>query len=206
MFTRLVKLPNNFTGGYSSSFFSSAIFTYIFFNVYLFLRQRETERERGRGRERRRHRIRSGLQAPSCQHRARSGAGTHGPRDHDLSRSRPLNQLSHPGAPLYATFWIICSVLYCSSWILSSKASILFTDFIKAFFTSKSFVRLIFYLNILFLTERERERERRRGRERERGRQRIWSRLHADSREPDLWLELTNHEIMTWAKVGQFNQ
>ena len=30
----------------------------------------------------------------------RRGARTHGPRDHDLSRSRMLNRLSHPGGPL----------------------------------------------------------------------------------------------------------
>ena len=69
------------------------------FNVYLFLRQRETEHERGRGRERGRHRIGSRLQALSRQHRAQRGARTHRLRDRDLSWSRTLNQLSHPGAP-----------------------------------------------------------------------------------------------------------
>ena len=59
----------------------------------------------------------------------------------------------------------------------------------------------------LFLRERERERERERGREgergrgRERGRQRIPSRLHTISAEPEAGLntglELTNSEIMT---------
>ena len=43
-------------------------FFFIFFNLYLFLRQRETEHERGGGRERGRHRIGSRLQALSCQH------------------------------------------------------------------------------------------------------------------------------------------
>ena len=70
-----------------------------FFNVYLFLRQRETEHEWGRGRERGRHRIWSRLQALSHQNRAQRGARTHGPWDHDLSQSRTLNRLSHPGAP-----------------------------------------------------------------------------------------------------------
>ena len=51
------------------------------------------------GSERGRHRIRNRLQALSCQHRARCGARTHGPRDHDLSRSQMPNRLSHPGAP-----------------------------------------------------------------------------------------------------------
>ena len=40
-------------------------------------------------------------------------------------------------------------------------------------------------------------REREQGRGRERGRQGIRSRLRADSREPDVGLELTNGEIMT---------
>ena len=47
------------------------------FNVYLFLRESETKREWGRSRERGRHIIRSRLQAPSCQHRARCGARAH---------------------------------------------------------------------------------------------------------------------------------
>ena len=70
-----------------------------FFNVYLFSRQRETEHEQGRVRERGRHGIWNRLQALSCQHRARRGARTCEPRDHDPSRSRTLNRLSHPGAP-----------------------------------------------------------------------------------------------------------
>ena len=57
----------------------------LFSNVYLFLGQRETEHERGRGRERGRHRIGRRLQALSHQPRARRGARTHGPQDHDLA-------------------------------------------------------------------------------------------------------------------------
>ena len=60
---------------------------------------RETECEWGRGRERGRHRIWSRLQAPSHHHRAQHRAQTHVQRDHDLSQSRTLNGLSHPGAP-----------------------------------------------------------------------------------------------------------
>ena len=67
--------------------------------MFIFDRETETEHDHGRGRERGRHRSRSRLQALSCQHRARRGARTHRPRDHDLSRSRMLNPLSHPGAP-----------------------------------------------------------------------------------------------------------
>ena len=86
-------------------FVHTACFFFNFFlNVYLFLRQRETEHEQGRGRERGRHRIWNRLQALSCQHGARRGAQTHGPWDHDLSRSRTLNRPSHPGAPKVDSF------------------------------------------------------------------------------------------------------
>ena len=50
------------------------------------LRARDRARA-GVGTEREGDRIRSSLQALSCQHRARRGARTHGPRDHDLSRA-----------------------------------------------------------------------------------------------------------------------
>ena len=65
----------------------------------LFIFERETECEQEWRRERGRHRIGSRLQALSCQPRARRGARTHRPWDHDLSRSRTLNWLSHPDAP-----------------------------------------------------------------------------------------------------------
>ena len=38
-------------------------------------------------------------QALCEQRKARCGAQTHEPRDHDLSQSQVLNQLSQPGAP-----------------------------------------------------------------------------------------------------------
>ena len=43
--------------------------------------------------------IRGRLQALSCQHRTRHGAGTHEVQDHDLSGSWEFNPLSLPGAP-----------------------------------------------------------------------------------------------------------
>ena len=61
-----------------------------FFNVLMFIFEGETEHEQGRGRERGRHRIQSRLQALSLQHRARHGAWTHRPWDHDLSWSWTL--------------------------------------------------------------------------------------------------------------------
>ena len=69
----------------------SFFFFLIFKHLFTVEKQRDTEHEQGRGRERGRHRIRSRLQALSCQHRARRGARTHKPRDHDLSRSQSPN-------------------------------------------------------------------------------------------------------------------
>ena len=51
----------------------------------------------------------------------------------------------------------------------------------------------------LFIFERERKKANRGGAEREGDR--IPSRLHAVSTEPDAGLEFMNHEIMTWAKT-----
>ena len=46
-------------------------------------------------------------QAPHCQQWARCRAWTHQPRDH-VSRSLPLNRLSHPGAPEMYRFLCSC--------------------------------------------------------------------------------------------------
>ena len=75
-------------------------FIYIFKCFLMFIFETETECKLGRAeREKGRHRIWSRLQALSCQHRARRGARTHKPRDHDLSQSRTLIHLSYPSAP-----------------------------------------------------------------------------------------------------------
>ena len=76
----------------------SFVFFLTFLNAFFFICIWERERQsasRGGGRERRRHRIRSRLQALSSQHRARRGAQTHRPWDHDRSWSWTLNRLSH---------------------------------------------------------------------------------------------------------------
>ena len=74
------------------------------------------------------HRIRSGLQALSCQQRARHEAQTHELCDHDLNQSQMLNQLSHPGAPINTIFKALGhlgDVMYCfcfhfsQHWIVS---------------------------------------------------------------------------------------
>ena len=78
----------------------------IFFNVYWFLRERERECVSGEGAEKE---TQNPKPAPSSELSAQSprGARTHGPRDHDLSRSRTLNQLSHPGAPVVYFYQIL---------------------------------------------------------------------------------------------------
>ena len=61
--------------------------------------------------------------------------------------------------------------------------------------------QLVFFkVDLFILREREREREKERERGREQvsmGGQRIRYRLCTDSREPDVGLKLTNHEIVT---------
>ena len=113
--------------------------------IYFWERERETDCEWGRGRERGRHRIWSRIQALSCQHRDWRGARTHEPWDHDLSRSRTLNWLSHPGAPkifwyqsTYTLHWrplslklsrcavnfnTSCNLIHCRSQILRGSSS-----------------------------------------------------------------------------------
>ena len=74
-------------------------YLFLFFLTFIYFWHRERQSMNGGGSERGRHRVWNRLQALSCQHRAQRGARTHRPWDHDLSRSRKPNQLSHPGAP-----------------------------------------------------------------------------------------------------------
>ena len=64
----------------------------------------------------------------------------------------------------------------------------------------------IFFKFIYFERDREHEHEKKRGRER--GREKIPTRIHAVSPEPNLGLNPMNHEIMTSAKIksGTLNQ
>ena len=77
----------------------------MIFLTFIYFWDRERQSMNGGGSERGRHRMGNRLQALSCQHRARRGARTHGPWDHDPSRSWPLNRLSHPGAPILFYFF-----------------------------------------------------------------------------------------------------
>ena len=97
-----------------------SILVFVFFFIFLMFiyfwereTDRQTEHEWGRGRERGRHRNRGRLQALSCQHRAWREAWTHKQWDHDLSRSRMLNQLSHPGNS------VAFLILFLLTWFLA---------------------------------------------------------------------------------------
>ena len=79
-------------------------FTFIYFWETAWAREGQRERETQNSKQ---------LWALSCQHRARRGARTHGPWDHDLSQSRTPNWLSHPGAPRWVLFFFIHSGTRC---------------------------------------------------------------------------------------------
>ena len=58
------------------------------------------------------------------------------------------------------------------------------------------------FFNVYFFILREREREsENRGGTKKRGRQRILSRFHTVSTEPNVGLKIINHELMTWAQT-----
>ena len=80
---------------------------------------------------------------------------------------------------------IYCVVLPFISWVLISSPKII--------------KQVYYYYFFMFIHLRVRESKQ--GRSNVRGEQRIWSRLWADSREPNAGLKLTNYEIMTWAEV-----
>ena len=81
----------------------SCLTLFFFLQMFIFERERERQAECQclRGTERGSHRIQSRLQALSCQHRARCQAQTHKQWYHDLSQSRTLNQLRHPGTSMF---------------------------------------------------------------------------------------------------------
>ena len=69
---------------------------------FLFFKFIYFERVHAHARGKRAERERESKEAPPCQHRNPRGALTHEPWDYDpkqKSKSRTLNQLSHPGAP-----------------------------------------------------------------------------------------------------------
>ena len=111
---------------------------------YLFLRVRKSKSRRGAERET--HRIWSGLQALSCQHRARRGAPAHKLRDHALSWSRTLNRPEPPRLPLLFSFrGFFWDIRRLRDWAVSSL-----TCPSKAFFISATVV-LISSISLLVL-------------------------------------------------------
>ena len=89
--------------------------------MFVYFSERDRHK-RGKSRERGRHRIQIKLQALSCQHRARCGARTHKPLNHDLSWSQMLNQLSHPGTPRTPDLYIQLFTWHCH-WKCSTNMS-----------------------------------------------------------------------------------
>ena len=90
-----------------NSFF---LFKKNFFNAFIYFWRRERDRAwAGEGQREGETQNLKQAQALSCQHRARHGARTHRPRDRDLSRSRILNRLSHPGTPEWLLFFNLTS-------------------------------------------------------------------------------------------------
>ena len=99
------------------------LFKKIFFNMYLFFeRQRETKFEWGRGREKE---TQNPKQAAGPELSAQSPTWGSNPQTarYDLSQSRMLNRLSHPGALLlpiinqivggFLLFFVFCFALIC---------------------------------------------------------------------------------------------
>ena len=81
--------------------FFVCLFVYFFFYIYLFLRNRVRQKVNGEGVEREKE-TQNLKQAPGSEQEVSTepDAGLEPTNwDHDLSRSRRLNQLSHPGAP-----------------------------------------------------------------------------------------------------------
>ena len=121
--------------GISLSFCLSLPLAHSLTNVYLFLTERERQTQTDRawvGEGQRETETQNPKQAPGSRLRAVStepnnGARTHRPWDHDMSRSRTLSRLSHPGATLSLSkiiFFLICGVpgwfSGLSAWLLIS--------------------------------------------------------------------------------------
>ena len=133
-FVDIVVLASGLWGNFLFFFFLKKQFSNVYFSA------KETEHEHGRGIEKGRQRIRSRLRAVSCQHRARYGVWTHKLRDHDLSSSRTLNQLSHPGAP--REFFKVMEMFYISRAVMF----IWVYGFVKIHWTYTQYVYVSLYI------------------------------------------------------------
>ena len=121
-------------------------------NVYLHLKEKDTHTQTHTdctstgGAERGRPRIGSRLLALSCQHRAWRGAGTHELWDRDLSPSRTLNRMSHPGAPLTLYFLYPWFIYFITGSSVSSFGS-LFCH-LSTHLTSGNYEFVLLFMNL----------------------------------------------------------
>ena len=76
---------------------------YVFLSVFIFERDRQSVSRKGADRERE---TKNPKWVPGSELSAQSPmqGSTHQPRDHNLSRSQMLNQLSHPGTTKDANY------------------------------------------------------------------------------------------------------
>ena len=98
-------------------------------------------------------------------------------------------------------FEILISIFFFFWWLFIFEKQCAF-GFGGRFLWFITYIQHPVLIQHLFIFERETERESGRGRERE-TESGAGSRLRAVSTEPDAGLELTSHEIMTWAEVGR---
>ena len=109
----------------------------------------------------------------------------------DLWFSSNYKTFSHYFFKYFPNFFLFWNSNYrYVSWLM--LPNILLIYYFSAFFFF-----FLFWSLFIWETERERVGER----QRERGRERIPSRLHTVTVEPDVGLKLTNRKIMTWAEM-----
>ena len=138
-----VLLEISFTNMYFLFFCFKTFFIYFWERASACAHAWEGQREREREGETQNLKTGSRL---SCQHRARHGARTHEPWDHDPSQSQMLHRLSHPGTPLISIFWRTNFVFDgCFSIFLFLSASLISAlIFIISFFVL-AFILLFFF-------------------------------------------------------------
>ena len=136
----------------------SLIVSFIFY-FFTFIYFWEIERDRAQVEEgqrgRRRHRIQSKLQALSCQHRARRGAGTHELWGHDLSWRQTLNPTEPPRCPYLFISWCILRLFpclsYCESWCNEHSVHVSLPDSDFVYFRLYPEVGLLNHMVLLVL-------------------------------------------------------
>ena len=112
---------HNYVSLYYIAVWLTCVYISKIFLMFIYFWERQRQNTNGLGAERGRHRIRSRLQAPSRQHRARRRARTHEPWAHDLSRSQMFNRLSHPGARRLSLLLFMAVTVWEGSWHVSSS-------------------------------------------------------------------------------------